>query len=238
MDLSQLFFMAMKYLEKNPYRFTDAEKVKFMKDLQIWFEGKSQEIADEVYDFLIDVGLYKRQSREEEFISYLNKKYARLKFGKVLDVGAGRMCKMSEILTKYGNRMYALDPNIRLTRGEAAMKNFSIKNAKFCCDDYANHHKGTLVDRYDHIIGLEPCDATEHIIRQGLKYDKPFDILLCASPHNGLNRQKFDNYIDWYCYLNSISKEVNITKVGGSYYASNEKLPGYDVVGFEQEKEC
>ena len=204
MELTELYLIAMKYLEQNPYRFNQQEKVKFMRDLQDWVDGKSNEIADEVYDFLVETGLYNKKTREEQFVSYLKKKYSDIRFGKVLDVGAGRMCKMSAILSKYGNQMYALDPNIRLQTDEARSKGFVIRKEKFCCDDFAKYHKGTLIDRYNHIIGLEPCDATEHIIRQCLKYDKSFDILLCASPHVGLNRKKFSDYLDWYMYLKSI----------------------------------
>ena len=223
MTEEQLIFVALDYLKQNPCRFNSQEKAKFMQSLREWLDGKMVEIDDELYDFLIDVGVLKAQRREEEFISYLNKKYGKLKFGKILDVGAGRMCKLSEALTRYGNIMYAIDPNIRLEREETFFKNLAIKKDKFYCDEYAKHGKGTLIDRYDHIVGLEPCDATEHIIRQGLKYDKPFDIMLCAAPHKALNGRKFESYVDWYLYLSSISSEIDISKVGESYYASNVK---------------
>lgn len=221
MDATKLYMLAFEYLKKNPYRFNEKEKLKFMQDLRIWVDGNSDVIADEVYDFLIDAGLVEQQRREDEFVSYLNKKYGMIHFGKILDVGAGRLCKLSQALTRYGNKMYAIDPNIRLNRDEARGMQIFVKTEKFLCDDYAKRKKGTLVDIYDHIVGLEPCDATEHIIRQGLKYDKPFDILLCATPHKALSGEEFSSYEDWYKHLESISSEVNIKKVGGSYYASN-----------------
>lgn len=223
MTVSELCTMAMHYLKKNENRFNEQEKKQFMKDLLDWVETRSDTIVDEVYDFLVNLGITPAKTREEEFVSYLNKKYKNLKFGRVLDVGAGRMCKLSQALVKYGNEMYAIDPNIRLLQLEARKMGIAIKKDKFACDEYAKRRMGTLVDRYDHIIGLEPCDATEHIIRQSLKYDKPFDILLCATPHDSLNGKKFNSYEEWYVHLVKISSEVNINKIGSSYYASNEK---------------
>ena len=223
MTIVELYNAAITYLNENTNRFDEKEKMQFMKDLQIWAEGKSETIADEVYDFLIHIGLSTAKSREKEFVSYLNKKYGDLKFGKILDVGAGRMCRLSQMLARFGNEMYAIDPKIRLLQHEARKMGIAIKKDKFVCDEYAKHQKGTLVDHYNHIVGLEPCDATEHIIRQGLKYDKPFDVMLCAAPHVGLNGKNFNSYEEWYVYLARISSEVNISKIGSSYYASNEK---------------
>ena len=219
-----LILLALEYSNRNPDRFNAREKVKFIEDLKCWIEGTSAEIDDEVYDFLIDIGLYKKPKREDAFVSYLNQKYGIIRFSKILDVGAGRMCKLSQALAKYGNSMYAIDPKIRLTQNEA--KGLGIKSIKlqnFECDEFAKSGRGTPVSYIDYIFGLEPCDATEHIIRQGLKYDKPFDVLLCAAPHKSLDGKEFKNYEDWYEYLSSISAEVEIKKVGTSYYASNEK---------------
>ena len=140
----------------------------------------------------------------------------------MLDVGAGRMCKLSTALSKYGLKMHAIDPKIRLYKSELKQRSIqTISTQKFVCDDYARNGKGTDISGYDLILGLEPCDATEHIIRQCLKYDKPFDVLLCASPHDGLNGQKFKTYHDWFEHLNNISSEVNVSKWGNNYYASN-----------------
>lgn len=224
MRVDQLYVIALSYLESNPYRFNAQEKAKFMQGLKEWVEGKSNEIDDEVYDFLIDVGLYKKPRREESFMSYLNQKYGAIRFSKILDVGAGRMCKLSEVLAKYGNSLYAIDPNIRLSKVEANKLGIkSISTQKFLCDEFAKNGKGTPVDNFDFIFGLEPCDATEHIIRQGLKYDKPFDVFLCGAPHKSLDGKTFKTYHEWYEYLASISSEVNISKFESTYVASNTK---------------
>ena len=229
MTKEQLFLVALGYLKKNPYRFNEKEKAKFMQGLRDWSEGKMLEIDDEIYDFLIDIGLYNGKRREEEFISYLNQKFGVIKFRKILDVGAGRMCKLSESLVKMGNILYAMDPKIRLSETESKKLGLrSIKKQNFECDQFAKSGKGTNIQGYDYIFALEPCDATEHIIRQGLKYDKPFEILLCGAPHDALSGKTFSNYHDWYDYLDSISQDVEIQKCGKNYYASNVNFKGFE----------
>lgn len=213
---------AEQYLKVNPDRFTNTEKQKFRLGLAEWIEGTSETIDDEVYDFLVSLKLDDRKAREDVFASHIVKKYSCIKFRKILDVGAGRMCKLSNVLSRYGYRMYAIDPNIRLLPKEAGkLKIASTSKNRFLCDDFASGGKGTNVQNYDLIVGLEPCDATEHIIRQALKYDKPFEISLCAAPHDALDGRKFKDYLEWYEYLQSISQEVKITKTKNAYFASN-----------------
>ena len=221
---TELFFIAKaeQYLKLNPDRFTTAEKQKFKQGLAEWMEGTSETIDDEVYDFLLSLKVDDRKSREDVFASHIVQKYSCIKFRKILDVGAGRMCKLSNVLSRYGYKMYAIDPNIRLLPKEAGkMKLASISKNRFLCDEFASDGKGTNVQNYDLIVGLEPCDATEHIIRQALKYDKPFEVLLCAAAHDALDGKKFKTYQEWYDYLKGISQEVKIVKKDNSYIASN-----------------
>lgn len=214
-----------EYLKINPDRFDNKEKEKFRKGIEEFLSESEETIDDEVYDFLIYSKIYEKPTRENVFISHLNKKYSNLKFKKIMDVGAGRMCRLSSSLAKLGCQMYAIDPKIRLTQKEAKSLGIkSIKQDRFLCDEFANGRNGTNIERFDMIVGLEPCDATEHIIRQCLKYEKPFDILLCAAAHNALNGTKFNNYKDWYEYLSSISSEVKIKQDGNEYYATNYQI--------------
>ena len=224
MTIDQLYDRAFAYLELNPERFTDQEKMKFMQSLQEWIAGTSETIDDEVYDFLITAKLADKKSREEVFASYLNEKYGYLTFRRVMDIGAGRMCKLSTLLAKNGTKMYAIDPNIRLSESEAYDLGIAkISRDPFVCDwALGRGGVGTKVKGADILVGLEPCDATEHIIRQGLKYDKPFDVVLCAAPHDSMDGKKFRSYEEWYEYLLKISGEVDINKVGNSYIASND----------------
>ena len=229
-NLSEIILLAKaeQYLRFNTERFTNAEKNKFKVGLAEWIAGTSETIDDEVYDFLLSLKVDNRKPREEVFASHITQKYSNIKFRKILDVGAGRMCKLSAVLSKYGYKMYAIDPNIRLTPQEASKQKInSISKKRFLCDQFAPDGKGTNVQNYDLIVGLEPCDATEHIIRQALSYDKPFEVLLCAAEHSALDGTTFKNYLEWYEHLKSISPEVKITKKGSSYFASNVNQPEF-----------
>lgn len=93
----------------------------------------------------------------------------------------------------------------------------------FKSDDFAKSGEGTNIQNFDLIVGLEPCGATEHIIRQALKYDKPFDISLCAAPHKALSGDTFNSYLEWYNHLKNISKEVSIIKNDCGYIATNHE---------------
>lgn len=222
--LTDIFLLsrAEQYLKINPDRFTTAEKNKFRAGLAEWIAGTSETIDDEVYDFLLSLKIDNRKPREEIFANHITQKYKNIQFRKILDVGAGRMCKLSNVLTKYGYKMYAIDPNIRLSPQEASKQKISsISKKLFLCDEFAPSGKGTNVQNYDLIVGLEPCDATEHIIRQAIKYNKPFEVLLCAAEHPALDGTTFKNYLEWYEHLKSISPEIKITQKNKSFIASN-----------------
>ena len=138
---------------------------------------------------------------------------------KILDVGAGRLCELSSTLATKGFKMFAMDPNIRLLPNEANSLNIHISKNLFLCDRYAKSHKGTDVKNFDLLIGLEPCLATEHIIHQGLKYEKPFDVVLCYEAHKALNGKEFKSVDEWFEHLLKISQEVEIIKHNDSYIA-------------------
>lgn len=217
-----LITKAEQYLKTNLDRFTNAEKDKFRAGLAEWIAGTAETVDDEVYDFLLSIKIYNTKPREEVFANYIVKKYSPIKFRKILDVGAGRMCKLSNILSKYGYKMYAMDPNIRLTPQEATKQKInSISKKLFLCDDYAQGGKGTNIQNYDLIVGLEPCDATEHIVRQSLKYDKPFEVSLCYAPHIALDGQSFETYQEWHNHIKNISSQITLTKEKQSLIASN-----------------
>lgn len=231
MNKAEIYKIALEYVKYNPDRFNDKEKARFMQGLKDCIDGKSNVIDDEVYDFLAFIGLTK-QTREDQFLNYVNTKYGIIRFKSILDVGAGRMCKLSKALAEYGNTLYAMDPEIRLSKEEARESGIRIRKQNFICDKFAIAGQGTDIRKYDYIFGIEPCGATEHIIRQGLKYDKPFDVSLCAAPHMALNGRTFRNYEEWYEYLLSISDDVDIKKYDNSYYATN--MPAY--MKMEREK--
>ncbi len=213
-----MFKKAEEYLRINPERFTPFEKDKFLMDLRAYIFKQDNAIADEVFDFLVSENLITNKPRTQTFIRHLITKYN--SSNKVLDVGAGRMCNLSTELGKRGFKVTAIDPKIRLKDNELKPRKIQqIIKKPFYCDEYST---GTDISNFDLIVGMEPCDATEHIIRQSLKYDKPFEVSLCYQAHNALNGQKFKTPEDWYEYLQQISNEINILKTSEDYIASRK----------------
>lgn len=209
------------WLKENPLLLNSQEKQKFLKGLDNYLENKDVAIDDEVYDFLVQRKLIDNEPREDSFIKYLNKKYGSLRSAKILDVGSGRVCALSKAMAEQGANVTAIDTNIRLSSDALRKSKITAIKKLFRCDEYSKNGVGTNIEDFDLIVGLEPCDATEHIIRQSLKYDKPFDISLCAAPHVSLSGQSFRSYMDWYKYLESISKEISINKYDLDYIATN-----------------
>ena len=213
---------AKQYISENPERLTQDEIKKFYSDLDDFINNKEETITDMVYDFLIAKNLIKNQPRHNQFAKYIITKYRTLPISKILDVGAGRMCHLSKRLSRSNFIMTAMDPNIRLTEEECNKSNIQTVKKEFYCDEFAPKDlQGTDIKDYDLLIGLEPCDATEHIIRQSLKYDKPFEVLLCAAPHKKLTGEMPKDYETWYKYLKNISHEIAINKLDNGYIATN-----------------
>lgn len=209
------------WLKENPLLLNSKEKEKFLNSLQDYLENKCGTIDDEVFDFLVQRKLIENEPRETSFIKYLIKKHENLNNLRILDVGAGRICALSKLIAQYGGKVTAMDTNIRLSN--QALKQLQITAIKktFRCDEQDKNGIGTSIDKFDLVVGLEPCDATEHIIRQSLKYNKPFDICLCAAPHKSLNGQCFKTYTEWYNYLKSISQELSIIEDDCGFIATN-----------------
>ena len=212
---------ANKWLKQNPLMLDSKEKQNFLIGLNNYLENEVEAVDDEVFDFLVQSKLIKNKPREETFLNYLISKHGSLKNKNILDVGAGRICSLSKGLSEVGGRVTAIDTNIRLSNEELRkLKIASIKKL-FWCDEYSKNGIGTNIEKFDLVVGLEPCDATEHIIRQSLKYDKPFDVYLCGAPHKGLNGENFSTYKDWYNHLESISNDVLIIEHDGGFIATN-----------------
>lgn len=153
---------------------------------------KSNVVYDELIDF-IDLKT-NRKTRWESFARYIETRYNCKEYKNILDVGSGVNPLLSLELKKKGYNVTAIDPRIEL--------NNEIKCVKALFD-----YEKTSVLEYDLLVGLEPCMATEHIIRSSLLNDKPFAISLCATPHDSLSGKKFKDMEEWWNYLLSITDD-------------------------------
>lgn len=209
------------WLKQNPLLLNSEEKKKFLIGLQDYLENENTILDDEVFDFLVQKKFIDNEPRETSFINYLTHKYENLKNYRVLDVGAGRICSLSKSIAQIGSNLTAIDTNIRLNNETLRKAKITPIKKLFKCDEFSKNGIGTNIQSYDLIVGLEPCDATEHIIRQSLKYNKPFDVNLCAAPHKGLNGETFKTYKEWYKHLSNISQEVSIIENECGFIATN-----------------
>ena len=221
-----LNIMAKRYLNENPEMFNLQEKQRFVEYLNEFLNQNdmSQGVRDEVCDFLVFTKLFNLKPRHEEFANYVIKKYGKLGSRRVLDVGAGRTCKLANPLIDAGFTYSAIDPNIRLEEENAMELGFqSIQKDFFYCKEFAPNGKATDVKDIDLLVALEPCLGAEHVIRRGLEEGIPFEILLCYENHNALNGQKFRTPEEWFEHLQKISSEVRIEKLHDGYHASGSE---------------
>lgn len=217
-----------KYIQENKERLSDLEIKRLTNNFEEYYEDCYEtSVSSFLYDFLCDY--YKCEHEYSIFARNIQKNFPQI--SNILDVGAGTMCHLADALCQKGYNVSAIDPNIKLSEEELKRYKFlAIKN-KFICDYSAGEGKGTDISKYNLLVGLRPCEATEHIIRQSLEYDKEFKIILCHCPAPNLeDGNKYVLSDDWFKYLSKISNKFDIQKVQNRYIASNSNK------GFEYEK--
>lgn len=180
-----------RYVDRNPHNLT-VDQFQFIIEDIFGKEDKGT-IHDETFDFF--QWQYGLPGRQEIFCKYIMDNYYKKYHDKnVLEVGCGRTAQLSKLLS-YDFKMTAIDPKLEIK----AFTGFSYIMGRFDED--------MPIDKYDLIIGLEPCDATEHIVRACVKASKEFVVVLCGVQHDAINGKKFDDVFEWYDYLVSIDKD-------------------------------
>lgn len=180
-----------RYIDQNPNDLT-VDQFQFIIE-DIFADENKGTIHDETFDFF--QWQYGLSGRQEIFCKYILDNYYQKYGGKeVLEVGCGRTAKLSKLLS-YDFRMTAIDPKLAIK----GLLNFAHIKGFF--------DENMPIDRFDLIIGLEPCEATEHIVRACVKARKEFVVVLCGVPHDAINGKTFDDVHDWYEYLVSIDRD-------------------------------
>lgn len=210
-----------QYLRLNQERFNEKEKKALKGQFKSFFiVNTTNAIPDELYDFLVYAELADI-SRAEYFGKYIIQKYPVDEFPNILDVGAGRMCRLSQYLLGKGYSVTAMDPNIRLRAGE--VPGLRIVKKRFVCDEQTRGNRGTDISPFSAVVALEPCEAAEAIIRK-CGGRKPFEVLLCSEAHSALNGRKFSTCDEWYDYLGSINRNVYIEKIPGGHVVARGEI--------------
>ncbi len=174
------------YRDTNPNELSQKQLAELEKEINTI--KKSDSISDELGDFLLWCeGL---PSRQESFAKYLLRQMPKTPGLRVLEVGCGRVAKLSRILNEKGYIMSAMDPKLDLKY----CKGFTGIRGKF---DY----RTIDLSPYDFVVAQEPCDATEHIVRACLEQNVPFIMSLCGVPHKLISGTMPKDVYLWYEYL-------------------------------------
>lgn len=185
-----------KYLER-----IEAEDIdKKTNDLMLYITNQYKEntICDEIVDFY-DI-LNGNPSRYTAFARYIQTRFKINSYKNVLDVGCGIFALTTKELISKGYNAVGMDPKVK-----------NIQNL-YTIREYFDYLK-TDVSNYDLLVGLEPCDATEHIILSGLKNDKEIAVVPCFAPHNAIDGTKYKDYIEYHKALLNISSSLYMEEV-------------------------
>lgn len=195
-----------RFCKENPLEFTGEQLGRIEADIRYPRKGV---VSDEYVDFwLWKKGL---KSRQEYFAEYVENLFPAAKYQKLLEVGCGGTARLSKLLTTKGYKMSAMDPQICPE---------SVETYDISWEKEAFIWGKTDIIKYDGVVAQEPCDATEHIIRECVAEKKDFIISLCGTAHRPISGEMPEDLSAWYRYLEEIG--------GGSCCLVNsEMIPGY-----------
>lgn len=163
---------------------------------------------------------------EEDINPYLGfqkhlDKIFNLKQTKILEVGSGSIPILAHLIeTKYKQKVDIQEPITLLanyTKG-------TIYKEKF--------KENTNTSNYDLIIGYNPCEASESIIKNAIKNKKDFAVALCGCCHLPKN-DKEKKPENWHQYLLDIAKhlgkenyKITFTYFPKKYHLNNPIITG------------
>lgn len=165
------------------------EKVEDFK-LIISRKYRKDVVYDEIIDFF-DI-MEGKTTRWQSFAKYIEITFPKKKFPNILEIGCGPVGDLTTILNEKGYQSTGIDPRVD-----------SVKNLKLIKEEF--HYLYTDVSTYNLLVGLEPCNATEHIVRSSIQNNIPCVISLCGTTHDGIDGRKFSQREQWYEYLLSLT---------------------------------
>jgi len=138
----------------------------------------------------------------------------------ILEIGAGNIPILIKYLEEEKINVDIVEPNIifdNIIKGKIIKEKFTEK---------------TNISNYDLIIGYNPCQATESIIKNAIKHNKDFCIALCGCcflPDIYTERTP----IEWHKYLLDVAKKLSKDKyeVTFEYFDDKYKIEYPIIVG-------
>lgn len=154
------------------------------------------------------------------FINYLESEFD-LKNKNILEVGSGSIPVLAHYLEEKLDSKVSIQEPITMianyTKGDIYKEIFT---------------KDTQVDNFDLIIGYNPCEATENIIRNAIKNKKDFSVATCGCCHLP-NNYKEKNPKLWHNYLINIAQKLGKDnyEIKVSYFPQNYNLENPIITG-------
>ena len=197
-------------ISKNP----NIEEIEKLKEFKEKYKKLYPDYLQEEIDEKLLLGYTNNNDTINQIYNYLNivdnninayygfinilQKYFNLKT-KILEVGAGTIPILAKyIKDKYNSDITLMEPSIIFED----LLDCEIKKEKFT--------KETDIEKYDLIIGYNPCGATEDMIRSALNNNKDFCIALCGCcflPENYTIRTKEELHKYLINLVNELKKD-------------------------------
>lgn len=149
-----------------------------------------------------------RFNKFEHFAKFIQAMYPGVKT--ILEVGCGGG-NLSKLLTSLGYKVTAID---YIKYNNLDKEGIEFHEQEFTLD--------SDISKYDLIIGLHCCEATEIIIRNCITNGKEFAVVVCEK-HQGLENNTIKNRKQYINYLRNISNKLKITNLPIYEYLMNDR---------------
>ncbi len=138
----------------------------------------------------------------------------------ILEIGAGTIPILAKYLNDKKINVDILEPNIIFDN----ITNCNVIKEKF--------NEKTNIDKYDLLIGYNPCGATEDIIRTAINSSKDFCIALCGCCFLP-EKYKKRTPDEWHKYLLDIAikESNNVYNIKLEYFDSNYEIDYPIIIG-------
>ena len=200
-----------KYRQENPYLLDETGFNKIVFDIMA---PGTDFVYDEYLDFLLWCN--GKPGRQDNFRNFLTTALFPHcpDCQSIMEIGCGKYARLSASLAYDGFTVTCVDPVLENKSSYNTIKYYSISF------DYRDDFCLQLAASNDLVIGQEPCDATEHIIRACEITQTHYFVILCAVPHMRSDNIMPQSVWDWYDYLQACSPHgiLQKTKIGGIHY--------------------
>lgn len=216
--IREKFIEFIKLYFKDVYKFNFNQKKLIMTKLKeelVDYEktGVYSNLSKIFLDFLKFFS--KNLSDDEKFAMDIMNNFPISKFKNIMIVAVGNDLELPLFLKNHGYKITVIDKclNEKLL---SQYKNEGINAipGEFYCDDEKGDCKGTNIKDVNCGVAIAACGATEGMIRQFSKYDKPFILIPCNCIHNSrIDRIIFKNHDEYIRFLCSFSEKINYSEV-------------------------